>query len=1318
MKIQLYLLLILFVIILLGNVNAININDIDCRDIIQCDSSSSEWDSGNLICVDSSASNPDTEEIIVTDIEIVGFCNATDTSSDCIDFESDFYEELSSNEVYHGNGYDRFGGITRCCLYNDTTVNRYGFINDFNSDRLNPISREWNMIDSDDNILDSCPTITYDPQDISQTTDLATFNISFKPFNHEYDQYVEPQFEVATIWAIQDYFLRNATNSYLYSDQIKEWIQSERGTFSFDIYDIFGFANILNLENVLEDEIEYIKDECTVYTMTGCTSITSTTFSCTANTGVNVKSDTAGFLEAFFNKYKTPLLMKLGHEWCTTDSTPECFTGSHYFETALGILNDNILTFQGMRQFTTRDISRIEGDWVINDYDGLFVICDDAEATQSISYHSVEGTDTHNKESDSYVFIKGETYYITPANNEVDVVTDDDLVHFDWTNNGGYDTEWEEIDDVAGVKEFPTTSTTSSSTFLTQVWGKGGTHAISNNYRVYDPYVNPDTEPLTGYTWSAYAGDDKIKFTPFGSSFTDTDKINYFCIDFNGNGTYDTAFVTDSSVSVSCTGITSGDITVSSSYSSLLNEEFTIYGSLTTTSLLDNDEYNAEIDSYQMTIKYGMDLYSASDYARLQYINYEITAPEENPIITAETVYDWNPNIYQNITFDHSDSEYDNDIIGICIDIEDDGTYDECIAKDVNLGEISSECGSPYGASVDCIDGGNSPENYDIKITYSDINNLNENTILSSLIAEYQYGTYLDDDTQDYQFKTPDFDTQINLIYPDNWTTYFHNGTIYFNSSNSDTYLGIEYICFDYNTEDYNTSVYNKCYSKDGTGYCGLSSCEVSTSPEDEIEYLNSSNYGYWTPFGFNIDITNATGKTSYMNILFSDIDGHNVTLEQSYIISRPIVDLGYYVLDANPTQDQNYIFNISGSMSENGLGGFCLSSKTWGLCDCIINSEAINLTTEITLDECSRLNIIDWNRTTDEESLKSYNYNIDWYSVNNFNEQSYQLTVYDMSLLNSDFFTPIHFTFQELSNEAEIKWKGSSCGFFYDITNASCDIYYNLEDSNTDNTQYVCWDYQNDTIYDKCISLDGIGKCGLPTCDTYAYPLNYTISINLNNSGAFGDYYVKALVNNGYKNSTDYKRYIIFNEGNNLIPKITSLEDDDLNNDFIIDANDWRDFQEDVSLNRSWFFRFSNIETDIIGSIEDIDFACWDELYSSGWDVCYGNNTACIYFCGLNTSNYNPFTSFYINSSNKQINTAYQVALYTGNSLINLQGGIRNEYVFNPISQDKVNAGRMLIFISIIFILLLAVFFILYLFLPFGFLVAIMVRLIYKSFK
>lgn len=80
MKIQQYLILILFVIILLVNVNAIDINDAECRDIIQCDSDGSEWDSGERVCVNSIQNSPDTEEIFRTNIVIGGYCNSSDTS--------------------------------------------------------------------------------------------------------------------------------------------------------------------------------------------------------------------------------------------------------------------------------------------------------------------------------------------------------------------------------------------------------------------------------------------------------------------------------------------------------------------------------------------------------------------------------------------------------------------------------------------------------------------------------------------------------------------------------------------------------------------------------------------------------------------------------------------------------------------------------------------------------------------------------------------------------------------------------------------------------------------------------------------------------------------------------------------------------------------------------------------------------------------------------------------------------------------------------------------------------------------------------------
>ena len=140
----------LLVITLQVNVNAININNADCDQIVQCDAYGYAWSGSDLVCDTSTQNSPDTEEVMTTYARIADYCNVGDSSSDCIDIGFDFYEELSDNNIYHGNGYDRFGGISVCCDYGDTTVWSYGFINDFNSDRQNPISREWSIIDSSD----------------------------------------------------------------------------------------------------------------------------------------------------------------------------------------------------------------------------------------------------------------------------------------------------------------------------------------------------------------------------------------------------------------------------------------------------------------------------------------------------------------------------------------------------------------------------------------------------------------------------------------------------------------------------------------------------------------------------------------------------------------------------------------------------------------------------------------------------------------------------------------------------------------------------------------------------------------------------------------------------------------------------------------------------------------------------------------------------------------------------------------------------------------------------------------------------------------
>ena len=881
MKIQPYLLLILFAIILAVNVSSASVSNFNCDQIKQCDAYGVGWDSSaNLVCNNANQDNPDTEEVIVTSIRVSGLCDPGDNITDSVDWDINFYEELSSGEIYHGNGHDRFGGITTNCEFGENSVTKYGFINDFNSDRESYIERQWSVIDSSDITYDSCPTDTYNPQDITQTVNLNTFNISFLPLAHEFDQYVEPQFDGATIWNIQDYYLRNATDTYTYSDTIKEYVQDYEGQESWDIYDIFGFAQEQTVKDVLDYDIEYIKDSCTVYEMTGCTNTGSTSFSCTAGTGVNIKTDLQLFFNTFFEKYKTPLIMQLGHTWNYGSTLSTTFSGYYYWETAYGIKDSNVLTYQGMRQYTNRTLSRIQADWTLNNYDAVFVVCeDDADIRVLMSETDDLGSHTYDYDTvlDQYDLIKGEEYYFGVYNDEIDVVTSDSLFRFDWSNDGSWDIDWSDQHETEGLLStaINTTVSTSELTLDAETWGKGGTDSTLTKYRVYNnPYISftPDADnvaPISG----------NINVDVFGTGFYDLGIMDYYCIDYTSDGVYDEVYRLSSFVNYNCT----------TDAFSIINTDSNLYdNSLDVAS----SDYLQTPGSYTLTIKGGINLKNSANYTRA--VTYPVTwnTPDTTAQITL-TSNSWNPYNAESLTFDLSGSTFTNDIFSVCYDYDYSTGYDQCVSKDG-----TNNCGIAM-----CIINQN-PEDYELGFGFTYNSDFTTHDIYGKAWDIYDFSGF---DVQTYQYRAPIIAPIINWL--STYTSVIKTSDITFDTQGSTSENPIVSICMDIDNDNSNEQ------------------CESDYETDFTIQYSDVSDFN---THDVSITILDNQGYSEEIIEQFSFRDIYNTAglrrVSGSVTIGDYINETGWLVFDGANTVSENEHFSCF-DYTNDGIYDKCFSN-------------------------------------------------------------------------------------------------------------------------------------------------------------------------------------------------------------------------------------------------------------------------------------------------------------------------------------------------------------------------------------------------------
>jgi len=1057
-------LLILLAILQISLVSSIDINDLECDAILQCDDKGVSWGSGaTLVCNGSTQDAPDTEEVTVTEVRVTGYCDVGDDASDCVEVQTDNYEETSDGTVYLGSGFDRFGGITVCCDFAETTAYRLGIVNDYNSDRSSYISREWSVIDSDDNILDACPTDTYNPVDITQTSDLSTFNISFMPLAHDYDQWVEPNFDVSSIWSVGDYYLQDYDDTKAYQDILRDQIIDRVGTYSWDLYDIFAFTpNEHQIEDIFDTELDYLKDSCESYSMTGCTSTTSTAFECTAGTGVNIKSDLKKFLNTYFNLYKTPLIAQLGHEWCFGPTSSSCFTGTNYWEVLYGIEGDYVLTYQGMRGFTKRPISRIQSDWVLNDYDAVMDICEsDADLRLSMAKFGAGGQTNYRYDSvlDTYALVKGETYWWGYYNDETTVVTTDSLFRFDWTNDASWNTDYSDQSETEGLHPnvIDTSSSTSQLTLLGETWGKGGTNQETKNYRIYDnAFVNYDLQGT--YTSSVYT--DDIVFDPFGTSYYDIGQLDYVCLDVTQDGIYDYVWRVTSGVTEDCA--TDGTTTFYID-TNLYDNTFTITSS----------DVSDTPGLYDFNLMLGIDLINSSNYYRISTHEYTFTAPEVDAQISFKTSY-INIPAGTLITYDLSDTVIDLNPSYVCYDIESDATWDQCAKVG---GGTASSCGG-----ITCTSSSN-PLTYEFSIDYADVLSVANEYLVAYVEDEYGYN---DQDSAIYDFNEPSTVANINRISPESWTV-SRDSDLIFDMSTSNFDADIFQTCYDYDVD----GVWESCFSKDGTDpYCGIGSCTLNLNPEDFDETIEFSDVGLGTHslgyyaidvYGFyNSDAINYFYRDYYDNV--ADIRRVAGSIE----IGNSIDEFGYL------------IFNLGNSIVENE------------------QYVCYDYTTDGTYDQCysntpsdSKCGIsCDYFATPSEANIQ-----IDYFKVSEFGAQTLTgllnngdttsldteayfifdgavVNEYDAVIVSTDFDSDINDDFRIDIEDIDFSFNTTEFSFFE----------WTAIDSNyTAEPEFSCWGNNLQGLYDTCYQIGGgyNAYCGIDCYDTEWYDI-YSIGEDL----------------------------------------------------------------------------------------------------------------------------------------------------------------------------------------------------------------------------
>jgi hypothetical protein len=1074
MKTQKNLQVFLLLALLLLQISfAVDVDDLECDQIVQCDSDGSEWSSGNRVCKTSAQTNPYAEEVMVTDVRFADYCESGDNISDCITVALDQYETLDSEGTYDGRGYASGRDATICCSFGETTVHSYGIVNDLNSPVDNSITRRWSAIDTDDNTLDACPTAQYNPYNSPDSFNNIR-NGSFADPGFYFEQYTEPGFDQAVVINLLDYFFDNETGNRTRYDEVKESLQAERGVFSWDRFDIFSFAT----ENDIDDYLDDVLPSGCVVKQIDCGSSTYTTDLCTAGTGINIRANPLGFFEAFFNKYKTPYLSQSQHTWYYGDGYS--FTGYYYWETLYSYDSPNFQTYQGSRTYTNQSFVRILNDINAGANDGVYIVCDGyAEDTTWLKFDNGESYANYTMsygDQGHLELIKDEDYYWESDLIETnDFSTSNPYVRWDWENNG-YDTDWEEINE--NEHRVESNVSTSTLTLKSEVWGKGGTDTDTLNYKIYDnPDIVFDFDELNDGSFSKPASAN-FKITAFGNSAYDYGEVEWVCYDYTNDGVYDAVVKVNDSISFNCSPV------------------LATYDLIVGDPKEENIEFNeSNTGTYVIKVKAGMSYKNRANYEETLTSGYIVTAPIiiATPNLISSS---WTTFVGDTIFFNLADSSSHNIVNAILYDFENDGTYERCFSvvpgdsifgkactfnsvpltniEDVYVGKASS-LGIPSGTST-----------------------------LKSVVFD-DLG-YYDVDYQSYTFRTPIINSVINLVSGDYDLEPTDSVTL--NAEGSTSENPIHSVCWDLDGDGDD----EKAFSTD----CGGHYCDGTVDSCFEISPVISAN----------VTISNSDYVNGNYNAIVRvwDDEGYSDTDSDSYVIREYYnsidINLEYsdFITDvANATSI--LVYNLDGSVVEE-QDYTCYDYETDGTYD-VCYAQASGQT------HCGL-------SCTQVSDVLTANIQIDFATINQFGDFTLTALLYngDTTSNNTRDYTIFFEDFEPGVNtiiSSTIDDDDYDDDFIInldDYKNLSEDIgedkvwnfqFTALESTPFDEITYSCWDTNliDDEVWDVCYQVGGgyNAFCGLNCSDLdwysvydvpstgYENNLVYSVSLQVGNN-------------------------------------------------------------------------------------------------------------------------------------------------------------------------------------------------------------------------
>ena len=252
-------------------------------------------------------------------------------------------------------------------------------------------------------------------------------------------------------------------------------------------------------------------------------------------------------------------------------------------------------------------------------------------------------------------------------------------------------------------------------------------------------------------------------------------------------------------------------------------------------------------------------------------------------------------------------------------------------------------------------------------------------------------------------------------------------------------------------------------------------------------------------------------------------------------------------------------------------------------------------------------------------------------------------------------------------------------------IANLTSIIQYNLAGSTVENKTHVCYDYTTDGTYDVCYSqASSYSACGL-SCTQVPDVLTANIQIDFATIGAVGDFTLTALSYNGQSTVNDTQDYVIFYEDPVYVTEavISPTDyDDDLNDDFIINLQDYQNLSMNITNETTWNFIWSSSDS-LLGE-DEINFACWKTNLDSEWDVCYMEDGGYNPYCGMNCTDAPWYNYYNIDNSNYISEYSYYVTLYVGN--LNTSSGALStqEFIFNPITAEEDAAVKMYVVVAV----------------------------------